>query len=402
MGVDSTEFVIGLIPLGGYVRMLDERDGSVKLEECHRAFNRQKLIARAAIVSAGPFANFLLAALLYWIALMVGIAGFAPVIGKVLPGSHGEYLGFLSGEQIISIDQRPVVTWSEHHLYLVNQTLKGKAVSFELRTAGGDLKNLKVDPDVFPSSVVGQSVLGAGLGLIPELPPVPPIIGKVLEGFPAEQAGLRKSDVITGIDDIPINDWRKLVQLISTRQGQLLKLSVRRENQTLDIQIVPRKVIVEGVAVGRIGVVVSKPDKFWYSPAILRLGPLRAMGRAIDNTWLLSALTMRSIAKMLTFDMPTENLGGPVTIALVAGESARIGPVSFLLFLAVISVSLGVLNLLPIPVLDGGHLLYFLIEAIKGTPVSTESMQFGQRLGISALAIVMGIALYNDMIKLIS
>ena len=396
-GADQTEVVVSLIPLGGYVRMLDEREGEVAGTERARAFNRQSLLIRSAIVMAGPFANFLLAALLYWTALVIGIAGFSPVIGQVLPGGLGDQLGFKSGQQIVAIDQRPVRSWSEYHIYLVNQSLKGRPIVFDLLSDTGVARSIEVDPKDFPGRGTTHGVLETGLGLFPAVPPISPTVSEVLGGSPAERGGLQKDDLVTAVDGSPIEDWRGLVQAISTRPDQWVELEVDRDRQRLIIQVIPDAVESADGTIGRIGI---KRDARVRPTAYLQLGLLPAFGRGLENTWLLSELTVRTLVHMVRLKISTETLGGPVTIARVAGQSARTGIVPFLLFLAVVSVSLGVLNLLPIPILDGGHLFYLLIEAIRGTPVSVEAMQIGQRLGIGMLAVLMFIAFYNDVARL--
>jgi len=396
-GADRTEVVVSLIPLGGYVRMLDERDGEVPDAEHTRAFNRQSLLIRSAIVVAGPFANFLLAVFLYWSALVIGIAGFSPVIGQVLPGGIGDQLGFKSGEQIISIDQRPVRSWSEYHIYLMNQSLKGRPIVFELLSDIGIPHSIEVDPKDFPVRESNHGVLETSLGLFPAVPAISPIVSEVLAGSPAKRGGLQKDDLVTAVNGSPIEDWRGLVQAISTRPGQRVELEVDRDRQKLIIQVTPDVVESAGGTVGRIGI---KRDAEIRPTAYFQLGLVPAFSRGLENTWLLTELTVRTLVHMVQLKISTETLGGPVTIARVAGQSARTGIVPFLLFLAVVSVSLGVLNLLPIPILDGGHLIYLLLEAIRGTPVSAEVMQTGQRLGIGMLAVLMFFAFYNDVVRL--
>jgi regulator of sigma E protease len=393
-GTDHTEFVVSLIPLGGYVRMLDEREGEVADADRLRAFDRQSLLKRSAIVMAGPFANFLLAALLYWVALVIGISGFAPVIGQVSPGGLGEQLGFRSGDQIVGIDDRPVRSWSEYHLYLANQSLKGRPIMFDLLSDAGIARSIEADPKKFPDRGSTHGVLETGLGLFPAVPPISPIVNEVLAGSPAQRGGLQKGDVVMAVDGVLIANWRDLVQAISTQPGRLMELEVDRNRQRLIVQVTPDAVERADGVIGRIGI---RRDARVHPTAYLQFGLLPAFGRGIENTWLLSELTVRTLVNMVKLKVSTETLGGPVTIARVAGRSARTGVVPFLLFLAVVSVSLGVLNLLPIPILDGGHLFYLLIEAIRGTPISIEAMQIGQRIGIGLLAGLMFIAFYNDV-----
>jgi regulator of sigma E protease len=396
-GADQTEVVVSLIPLGGYVRMLDEREGDVHDTERARAFNRKSLFARAAIVIAGPFANFLLAALLYATALVIGIAGFSPVIGHVLPGGLGEQLGFKPGEEIVTINQRPVRSWSEYQIYLMNQALKGRPIVFGLISETGEKRSIEVGPNSVQDHGMTRGVLEGGLGLFPEIPSVPPIVGEVLAGSPAERGGLQKNDRLISVDGLPTEYWRDLVQAISARPGKMAKLVVDRGGQRVVIQIVPEIIETSEGPIGRIGI---KRDASIHPTISLKLGLLSAFGRGIENTWLLSELTLRTLIHMVRLNISTESLGGPVTIARVAGRSARTGVVPFLLFLSVVSVSLGVLNLLPIPILDGGHLFYLLIEGVRGAPLSVEAMRIGQSVGIAMLAVLMFIAFYNDITRL--
>jgi regulator of sigma E protease len=396
-GVDQTEFVVSLIPLGGYVRMLDEREGEVAGAERDRAFNRQSLLIRSAIVVAGPLANFLLAALLYWIALVIGIAGFSPMIGQVLPGGVGDQLGFKSGEKIMAIDQRPVRSWGEYQLYLMNQALRDRPIVFDLLSDAGVPRSIEVDPKDFPNRGTTHGVLEMGLGLFPVIPPISPKVSEVLTGSPAQRSGLQKGDLVVGVNGSPIGQWRELVQAISSRPSQVVELEVDRDGERFMIQVTPDVVEGSNGTIGRIGI---KRNSQVGPTTHLQLGLLSAFGRGLENTWLLSELTVRTLVQMVRVKISTETLGGPVTIARVAGQSAKRGIVPFLLFLAVVSVSLGVLNLLPIPMLDGGHLFYLLIEAIRGTPVSVEAMQVGQRLGIGMLTVLMCIAFYNDVARL--
>lgn len=398
-GADGTEVVVSMIPLGGYVRMLDESEGDIASEDVSRAFNRQSILKRSAIVVAGPFANFLLAALLYWVALVIGIAGFSPMIGQVLPGSIGDQLGFKPETQIVTIDDRKVKSWSEYHIYLMNQSLKRRPIIFEVLSDSGGIRSIEVRPTEFQPRGVTHGVLERGLGLLPEVPAIAPIVGEVLDSSPAKRGGLWKGDLVTAVNGLPIEDWKELIQAISSRPGQTVEIEVERNQKRLIMPVVVDVVESNEGTRGRIGI---KVDTRLYPTERLQLSPLPALGRALENTWLLSEVTVRTLIHMVRLKISTETLGGPLTIARVAGQSARTGIVPFVLFLAVVSVSLGILNLLPIPMLDGGHLFYLLIEAIRGTPVSVEAVQLGQRLGIGILAILMIIAFYNDIARLAS
>jgi regulator of sigma E protease len=279
----------------------------------------------------------------------------------------------------------------------MKQALKDRPIVFELLSDTGVTRSIEVDPKDFPSRGTTHGVLEMGLGLFPMVPPISPTVSEVLAGSPAQRGGLQKGDLVVGVNGSPIEDWRGLVQAISSRPGQLVELEVDRDQQRFIIQVTPDVVEGSNGTIGRIGI---KRNSRVRPTAYLQLGLLPAFGRGLENTWLLSELTVLTLVQMVRVKISTETLGGPVTIARVAGQSARSGIVPFLLFLAVVSVSLGVLNLLPIPILDGGHLFYLLIEAIRGTPLSVEAMQIGQRLGIGLLAVLMFIAFYNDILHL--
>jgi len=393
-GPDQTEFVVSAIPLGGYVRMLDERAEEVELEDDNRTFNSKTLFARAAILVAGPLANFLLAAVLFWLSFIIGVPGFSPVVGHVLPGGLGETLGFKIGDEIVAVDQRGVQTWNEFDLYFINQSAKMKEINFELLSTEGAFKFIRVKPSFLPDGYVRQSFLSDSLGLYPRFPASPAHIGKVVDGSPAQLAGLQIGDIVEAVDGMPIRTWSSLVESVSERPGQMLNIQLLRDEEEVTIQVVPELTETNYGPVGRIGVM---RDLRIVPAESVRLDVLQSLKRSLENTWIVSGLTVRALVEMVRRKISTERLGGPITIARVAGQSAKTGFVPYLLFLALISISLGILNLLPIPMLDGGHLVYLMIEGIRGSPLSPEAIHIGQRLGIVILAMLMLVALYNDL-----
>jgi len=398
---DNTEYAIAAIPLGGYVKMLDENEAEVPEAERHRAFNRQSLFKRSLIVVAGPAANFLFAILAYWVVTMVGVEGLRPVVGQVQPASIAAAAGFKAGDELESVDGRPIRSWNEQRMYLFNRALGQDPVRFMVRSLDGGMHERVLDFSQMPVSQVDAVFLERGAGLIGYLPPLEPVVGEVQPGSPAEQAGLVAGDRLLWLDRQAVQRWEQVVQYVQARPEQAIALRVERDGALLDLSVTPETVTTAAGPAGRIGVLVQAPDIPPDMLVHLDYGPLEGLWRGIENTWLTSALTLRMLGKMLTLEVSTENLSGPLTIAQYAGQSARIGVDRFLLFLALVSISLGIINLLPIPVLDGGHLLYHLAEAIRRGPLPREVMLWGQQIGILLLIGLMGLAFYNDIIRLI-
>jgi regulator of sigma E protease len=398
---DNTEYAIALIPLGGYVRMLDESEGEVPEAERHRAFNLKPLWVRSAVVVAGPAFNFLFAIAAYWLIFSLGVAGIQPVIGNVTESSAADRAGLRSGDVIMMIDGRPTQTWGEHRLYVMNQLLDGESLEIVVDRPGSGSVTTTLSVDGDASGALSPAGIEQALGMRPQLPELTATVGEVLEGSPAADAGLRNGDRIVAIDGREIASWRDLVENVMPRAGQTMSLRISRGEEVLDSTITPQAADVEGQTVGRIGVSpAAQPIPESYR-AVARFSVPAALGRGVENTWLMSALTLKMLYRMLKLEISTENLSGPITIAHYAGQSVQIGVIPFLTFLAVISVSLGILNLLPVPVLDGGHLLYYAIELIRGGPVPERVMYWGQQLGILMLAALMLLAFYNDILRLL-
>ena len=390
---DPTEYCVGLIPLGGYVKMLDEREGEVAPEERTMAFNRQSLGARSAIVVAGPAYNFLFAIFAIWLVFVAGSDGIAPVVGEVTENSTAEVAGFRAGDRIAGVDGRRVSTWGQHQFYLLHQAMKGNAVDFEVIGAEGVRRNLNVDFAGLEQRAIGSRAITAHIGLRPPAPPAE--VFQLVPDSPAAAAGLQKGDRIIAIDGQPVAHWNDLVARVSARPGQILSLLVGRGQTEIAVSLTTDRLSVDGREYGRIGL---------YRPPLtsvrLRYGPLAAIPASLDYNWRMSVVTLRSIGRMLSARMSSDNLSGPITIARLAGHTVASGYADFLKFLAIISISLGLLNLLPIPLLDGGHLLYFAVEAVKGSPPSEQFLLRGQQIGIVLLVLLMSVAFYNDIMRL--
>ena len=397
----GTEYAVGLIPLGGYVRMLDEREGEVDVSERAEAFNRKPLSTRSLIVLAGPAANLLLAILIYWSIGLIGTEDLKPVVGSVTSGSPAEQAGFLQGDTIISIDGRRVRGWSEHRLYLLGQVGGESQIKFLVQRDDLDPEALTVDLVGSEDQYFNPAVLSGVIGVSPDVPTPDAIVSDLVPEGPSEQAGVMIGDRILAVDGQLVRDWFELVEKIATGTGADLVLKIDRKGTTLDIRVPAESQTVDGNQIRRIGIYgPGNPDFSDYLVRV-RYGPGEAGARAVETTWLMSALTVNLFGKMLMGSASREHLSGPISIARYAGQSASLGLVQFLAFLAVLSVSLGIINLLPIPVLDGGHLVYFAAEGMLGRPLPDRVLQWGQQFGIAFIVLLMGLAFYNDFLSLL-
>lgn len=399
MGKDRTELAIGAFPLGGYVKMLDETEGEVAPQELHRAFNRQKTWKRMAIVVAGPLFNFLFAILAYWVVYMIGVDGIKPVVGKVTESSIAQQAGFRAGDEILSIDGKPAQSWDQRRLYLFQRALDRARVNVEVRDARGHVESRQLDLSNLPVQAVNASLLERGIGLIGYFPEPLPVIG-AMEPGPAERAGMKIGDRLVEVNGEPVPSWDKLVEVISKSPGKPVRVTVDREGVRHDFEVTPDAVEQNGQTIGRINIrprFTDIPDEMRVK---VRFGVVDALTEGARNTWSMSVLTLEMLYRMLKLEVSARNISGPITIAQYAGYSAKVGVEQFVLFLAVISISLGVLNLLPIPVLDGGHLMYYIIESIKGSPISERTMILGQQVGVALLGGLMILAFYNDLTRI--
>lgn len=395
IGKDGTEYWIAWIPLGGYVKMLDAREADVPATERAQEFTGKPVWQRIAIVAAGPAFNLIFAVAAFWVMFMVGKPDYVPYIAA--PQGIAASAGFRAGDRLLAIGDRQTSTWSGALDVLAADMLRHQPVAVKVRDQHGQLRTLSLPLDQLPTDVdVGKGF--AKLGLTLQTPPA--IAGSVAPGHPAARAGMRAGDRIVSINNIPVSDFDALGKLVASEAVKSPDLTVRvkRGETLLTLHMRAEDRSIDGApARWLIGIGAPPPPQ-----ATLRYGPLRAFGAALDNTWDKTATTFVMIGRMFTGQVSTRNLSGVITIAHVANTSASLGLGWFLGFLGLISLSLAILNVLPIPLLDGGHLLYYLIEIIKGSPVSERSMIAGQYVGMALLAALMGLAFYNDILRLVS
>jgi regulator of sigma E protease len=397
VGPDQTEWVIAGFPLGGFVKMLDEREGEVAPHERHRAFNRQSVYRRFAIVLAGPVANFLLAIAVYWLLFMHGVPGLKPILGAPPPATAAAQAQITAGETILRVNDQAVSTWQDVRWVLLERAVDRQVVTLEVQNEKGEIAFRKLDLSGLDTGDLDSDFL-AKIGLT-RLPP-PPVVGEVTAGKPGERAGLKPGDRIVAVDGKPVATWDDLVAAVTPKGGAPLTLQLRRGADELTVQVTPETVQQNGESIGRIWVT---PDRAALERQIVEVsyGPFAALSQAAVRTWEVSILSLRMLGKMIVGDVSLKNLSGPITIADYAGQSAQMGWVAYVSFIALISISLGVLNLLPVPLLDGGHLMYYFVEIIKGRPVSERALEIGQRVGMVVLFTLMAFALFNDIHRLV-
>jgi regulator of sigma E protease len=401
-GADRTEWAIAVFPFGGYVKMLDEREGEVLPEEAHRSFNRQSLGRRALIVAAGPTANFVLAILLYWALFMHGVTDLRPVLATPIADTPAARTELREGDLVRSVSGKAVASWSELRWEAMHLALDREPLVLETINARGEIASHRIEVETLdPGDMEGDTLRKLGLTLFRPL--LKPVVGTVGPGSPAAQAGLRVGDEIVAIDGLPIKDWSEVARRIRKVTAGALQIELLRDGGAIMVSVTPLVTEEGGRRIGRIGIGVrDDPAAFEAMRTVVAYGPFESVRRSLRLTWETSALTLRMMGRMLLGEISWKNISGPVTIADYAGQTARLGADHYLRFLALISISLGVLNLLPIPVLDGGHLLYYFAELLRGGPLSERAMEIGQQIGLSLLFFLMVFALYNDINRLVS
>ncbi|HVY08058.1 MAG TPA: RIP metalloprotease RseP [Burkholderiales bacterium] len=399
-GVDQTEWALSAFPLGGYVKMLDEREGPVAPAELHRAFNRQTVGKRFAIVLAGPVANFLLAILLYWVLFIHGVPGLRPVVGTPVPDSPAAVAHVEAGDLIARVDGVDVPTWQDLRWVLLDQSLRKATVQVEVHAERGDIRFLRLDLSSIGADKIDADLMQA-IGLTRYQPALKPVIGRLVAGGAGERDGLKEGDEIVELDGRAVPAWEDLVASISAAPDRALHFRILRGGTIQELTVTPESKQENGKTLGRIGA-APKIDEAAMKRLLteVRYGPVEAIGRGIERTWEVSTFTLKMLGKMIVGQISLKNLSGPITIADYAGQSAQLGWLAYVSFLALISISLGVLNLMPVPLLDGGHLMYYVAEIVKGSPVSDRVMEVGQQVGMVLLFSLMAFALYNDINRL--
>jgi regulator of sigma E protease len=395
----GTEWALSVVPLGGYVKMLDEHEGEVPPEQLPQAFNRQGVGTRAAIVVAGPLANFVLAILLFWGLFMTGVPVMKPVLGEPPADTPAALAGIHPGETVLAVNGEAAQSWQDLHWLVLKDVLREEGLVLETRDAQqhAATHHLTLQRQ---DAALEQDPL-AELGLVPYLPPIPAVLGNILADSPAQRAGLQAGDRILAVDGQAVQHWHELVDLVRAAPQRLLRLRLQRDGQTLEIEVTPESVQEGSARIGRIGA-APRVDAELLAPyrGEVRYGPWQALWHAGARTWELASFSLEMLGRMVMGQASLKNLSGPITIADYAGQSAQGGMASFVAFLALVSVSLGVLNLLPVPLLDGGHLLYYFAEFLTGRPVPERVQEIGQKIGMGLLALLMFFALYNDLQRL--
>jgi regulator of sigma E protease len=393
-------YAVAAIPLGGYVKMLDEREAPVPDALKDQAFNNKPVGQRMAIVAAGPIVNLVFAVFAYWLMFLVGVSTVAPIVGGLAPNSVAERAMIPIGSEIVSVDGQPARSWEEVNLALASHIGESGPVHLGVIPEGRHTEQqISLQLDNWGVDLENETPLTA-MGIQPYRPEVKPVIGQLVDGGAAQAQGLMVGDQITAVNGEPVSEWTALVQQIQNSPNQALMLTVERDGHTVEMSLTPNERMVNDQRQGYIGAGVQMPTWPDSMQRTLQYGVFDAIPQAVTKTWNMITLTLDSIWKMIEGAISVKNLSGPITIAKVAGASAASGFEPFISFLAYLSISLGVLNLLPIPVLDGGHLLFYTLEWLRGRPVSERVQDIGLRFGMAALLSLMTLALVNDVMRL--
>ena len=399
VGRDGVEYVVAAIPLGGYVKMLDEREGDVPADQVHQAFNRQGVWTRIAIVAAGPGVNLLFAVFAFWLMFMVGVGGYEPRVGAPDPDSAAERAGVRAGEVIAAVNGREVGSWNDAQMEIVKGVLDDGLARLTLRDDAGVIRERTLDLGAAAREREPEALLD-GLGLSVYVPAYALTVTYLQEGAAAQRAGLELGDVIRTIDGREIATMGALIETVEANPDQNLRVRVERDGQPRMFTVRPKAVEnAEGRIVGKIGL-GSRPPAGLLDPyrVEVRFGPMEALGRAAEQTWDNTVFMVVMLGRLATGQISLKHISGPLRIAELAGLVAQQGLAKFLRLLALLSLTLGVMNLLPVPVLDGGHLLYYFIEVVRGAPLSEQAQLMGQRLGVAFLLGLMGLEFYNDLV----
>jgi regulator of sigma E protease len=404
VGRDGVEYVLAAIPLGGYVKLVDEREGPVATEDLPRAFTQRPVWQRIAVLVAGAGFNFLFAVFAFWLVFMQGVPGLKPVVGEVRTGSIAAAAGLRPGDVIVRVEDREVATREAAILTMLGEIVDRGQVDVAVDRGGATRALTLVVPEAERRAITEPGAWGEGVGFDFTRPHLPVVVGKLIPDAPAAQAGLQVGDEIVAVDGERVDEFVEFVGAIRDRPGETVQLDVRRGSQSLRIPVAIRgerdTSLPNRPLIGRIGIAPGGTPTFPPGvETVERYGPIAAVGPALQETWEKTALTVKFLWRMVTGDVSLKNVSGPISIAAYAGVTAVEGVTAFLGFLALISISLAVLNLLPIPILDGGQVVYQLAEAVKGSPLSERAQALGQQVGIVFLLMLMSLAFYNDIAR---
>ena len=396
-GEDKTEYCLSAIPLGGYVRFLDSREGEIAPEDEGRAFDHRPIPARIAVLLAGPVFNFLFAIAAYWVIFASGVPAALPTVGDVEEGSYADVAGLEFGDRIVAVGDKEIADWESALVAILDEMISDGRISMRLESDDGYARSATINVGDDSARLTEPGMIFDGLGFAPWRPPA--IVGEVLADGAASQIDLQPGDRIVSVADTEIRTGSELIAQVSPRAGETVELTYYRGSVLHSASLELGTVDVDGETLGRIGVQLSNDygDIFY----LRKFGPVAAIGEATQKTWDTMAFTVRMLGRMVTGDVSVKNISGPINIAQFAGDSAERGLNQYLMFLALVSISLGILNLLPVPVLDGGQIVYQTVELVKGSPMSERAQIIGQQFGILALVLLMSFAFYNDISRVL-